>query len=98
MIRKELDVEINEEIYYSDSKVVLGYIQNESRRFYVYVANRVQTIRNATEPSQWRYIDTASNPADLATRCISPSKLVESWWISGPDFLRSPLSQPPYLP
>ena len=50
MIRKELDVEVNKEIYYSDSKVVLGYIQNESRRFYVYVANCVQTIRNATDP------------------------------------------------
>ena len=53
MIRKGLDAEVNEEIYYSDSKVVLGYIQNESRRFYVYVANRVQTIRNATDLHQW---------------------------------------------
>ena len=26
MIRRELDVEIDEEIYFSDSKVVLGYI------------------------------------------------------------------------
>ena len=67
IIRKELDVEINEEIYYSDSKVVLGYIQNESRRFYVYVADRVQTIRNATDPHQWRYIDTANNAADLVS-------------------------------
>lgn len=64
----------------------------------MYVANHVQTIRNATEPSQWRYINTSSNPADLATRCMSPSKLVESWWISGPDFLWIQLSQPPYLP
>lgn len=50
MIHRELDVEISDEIYYTDSKVVLGYIQNDSRRFYVYVANRVQTIRIATEP------------------------------------------------
>lgn len=94
MIRKELDVEVNEEIYYSDSKVVLGYIQNESRRFYVYVANRVQTIHNTTEPSQWRYIDTTNNPADLATRCMSPDKLMESRWTSGPEFLWNPLPQP----
>ena len=83
MIRKELDVEV----YYSESKVVLGYIQNESRRFYVYVANRVQTIRNSTDPHQWRYIDTANNPADLATRCMSPDKLMESCWLLGPEFL-----------
>ena len=55
-------------------------------------------MRNATEQRQWRYIDTTSNPADLATRCMSPSKLVESRWISGPEVLRSHLSQPPYLP
>ena len=89
MIRRELDVQIDEEIYYSDSKVVLGYIQNESRRFYVYVANRVQHIRNATTPSQWRYIDTARNPADLATRCVTPEKVEESPWILGPEFLRN---------
>ena len=94
MIRRELDVKVDEEIYYSDSKVVLGYIQNESRRFYVYVANRVQMIRNTTEPSQWRYIDTASNPADLATRCLSPDKLLESRWTSGPEFLWSPRPHP----
>ena len=94
MIRRELDVQIDEGIYHSDSKVVLGYIKNESRRFYVYVANRVQHIRNATAPSQWRYIDTARNPADLTTRCVTPEKLVESPWILGPEFLRNPQLQP----
>ena len=63
MNRTELDIEIDEEIYYSDSKVVLGYIQNESRRFYVH---------NAAAPSQGRYINTARNPADLATRYVTP--------------------------
>lgn len=71
MIRKELDVKVNEETYYPDLKVVLGYIQNESRRFYVYVANHVQRIHNATDPSQWRYIDTEINPAALTTLNLS---------------------------
>ena len=87
MMRKELDVKFDEEFYYSDSKAVLGYIQNESRRFYVYVANRVQAIRNVTKPSQWRYIDSANNPADLATRGVPSNKLMESRWMSGPEFL-----------
>ena len=54
MIHRELDVEINKEIYYWDSKVVLGYIENESGRFYVYVANSVQLFCKTTAPSQWR--------------------------------------------
>ena len=96
MICKELDVEVNGEIYYSGSKVVLGYIQNESRRFYLYMANRMQTtcIRNAKEPYQWRYIDTANNPADLANRCMSPDKLMESPWLLGAEFLWNTLPQP----
>ena len=32
---QEIDIEIDEATFYTDSKVVLGYIQNESRRFYV---------------------------------------------------------------
>jgi len=34
-------------VTYSDSKIVLGYISNESRRFYVYVSNRVKRIRRS---------------------------------------------------
>ena len=36
---KEIDLKISDLIYYTDSKVVLGYITNESRQLYVYVAN-----------------------------------------------------------
>ena len=90
MIRRGLDVGIDEKIYYSNSKVVLGYIQNVSSRFYVKVANRVQIIRNATASSPWRYIYTARNPSDRATRCVTPEKLVESPWILGPEFLWNP--------
>lgn len=75
--------------YYTDSKVVLGYLQNDSRRFYVYVANRVQLIRRLSAQSQWRYIDTTQNPADLATRRLTASNLMDSDWLKGPHFLRS---------
>ncbi|KAK3730882.1 hypothetical protein QZH41_002987 [Actinostola sp. cb2023] len=96
-ILKEIDIEIAEVIYCTDSKVVLGYITNESRRFYVYVANRVQFIRNMSSPNQWRYIesDGSRNPADLATRGLHPSKMMESDWLNGPTFLRNTAEVPP---
>ena len=87
-IIKEMDMEVDEVVFYTDSKVALGYIQNESRRFYVYVANRVQIIRNVSEPHQWRFVDTEDSPADLATRGIDASKLNETQWLEGPLFLR----------
>ena len=81
-------MEINKITFYTDSKVILGYIQNESRRFYVYVANHVQTIRKISSPKQWKYVDTSENPADLSTRCLNAQSLTGSDWLTGPSFLR----------
>ena len=74
-------------ISYTDSKVVLGYITNESRQFYVYVANRVELIRSMPTPEQWRYVETDLNPADLARHGVPSSKLIETSWLVGPEFL-----------
>ena len=85
---KELDVTVAEVVFYTDSKVVLGYIRNESRRFYVYVANRVETIRRISTPDQWRYIESHKNPADTVTRGLQAKDLAESDWLNGPEFLK----------
>lgn len=37
LISNEVDIELDNTTFYTDSKVVLGYIYNETRRFYVYV-------------------------------------------------------------
>lgn len=41
LITSETDIECDAVTFYTDSKVVLGYIYNEKRRFYVYVNNRI---------------------------------------------------------
>ena len=38
-IEQELDIKPHTVAYYSDSRVVLGYITSKKRRFYVYVSN-----------------------------------------------------------
>lgn len=55
MIREEMDIQFSTTRFFSDSRVVLGYIYNESRRFHVYVNNRVQRIRRASQPEQWSF-------------------------------------------
>jgi hypothetical protein len=93
---KELDYCNVEHFYYTDSKVVLGYINNESRRFHIFVANRVQEIRDSTLPVNWRYINMDQNPADYASRGMSVNELQNNslWW-KGPPFLVSgPLPLP----
>ena len=88
MLMKVLQYENLEEFYWSDSKVVLGYISNEAKRFHTYVANRIQQIRNHTEPGQWNYVSTQENPADFVSRGLSVRSLLEKTnWLNGPDFL-----------
>lgn len=48
--------------FYSESKVVLGYIHNVSKLFFVYMHNRVHRLRQTT-PQQWHYVPTDKNPA-----------------------------------
>ena len=91
VLKKELDDAPDSIQYHTDSTTVLRYIRNEQKRFQVFVANRVQTTRSFSKPSQWKYVDTKENPADDASRGISVQTLVEqSLWIKGPAFLWQP--------
>ncbi|XP_062592960.1 uncharacterized protein LOC134254474 [Saccostrea cucullata] len=83
-ILQELDFKLNRVTFFTDSKVVLGYINNETKRFYVYVRNRIDKIRHLTSPDQWNYIPTNLNPADDATRSIPAASLQTSLWLNGP--------------
>ena len=89
LIKKELTLRISREIFWSDSKVVLSYISNDSRRFHVFVANRVQEIRDKTDPRQWAYVRSSENPADYASRGLYAREILnnELWW-SGPKYLQ----------
>lgn len=80
-----LKIEIDKIKFFSDSKVTLGYICNDTKRFYVYVANRVAKIRSYSEPSQWHYIRSEKNPADVETRSIQPCDLQGSALLCGPS-------------
>ncbi|XP_078809202.1 uncharacterized protein LOC144994598 [Oryzias latipes] len=87
LIQDELDLKFDAVQFYTDSKVVLGYICNETKRFYTYVHNRVQRIRQSSTPEQWNYVRTEENPADHASRSLSASRLSQTSWFTGPSFL-----------
>ena len=90
LLRNELKYYNIAEYFWSDSKVVLGYIANKACRFHVFVGNRVQQIRDVTEVDQWNYVQTKDNPADCASRGLTADSLVNSsTWFSGPQFLWS---------
>ncbi|XP_061793005.1 uncharacterized protein [Nerophis lumbriciformis] len=86
MLNAELELNV-EEFFWTDSQVVLGYVNNEARRFHVFVANRIQRIRENTIPTQWKYVASEDNPADHALRGLKAKDLIASNWFSGPSLL-----------
>ena len=87
-IHRELQYDKVIDIYWTDSKVVLGYLSNESRRFHVFVANRMQQIRDETSSEQWQHVESKRNPADDASRGLTAREfLANQRWLSGPQFL-----------
>ena len=87
MVQEELNYTKLKQYFWTDSKVVLGYINNDAKRFHTFVANRVQVIRSNTDTKEWRYIDTKNNPADYASRGLNAEELMKSNWFNGPSFL-----------
>ena len=57
--KKELHMSLQESVFWTDSVSVLKYINNESSRLKVFVANRVSEILKSSHPAQWRYVDTS---------------------------------------
>eukprot|EP00064_Thunnus_orientalis_P019175 superscaffoldBa00004679_g19289 len=68
LIVTEMDVTFDSIVFYTDSKVVLGHLLNQSGRFYVYVHNTVQCIRLSSHPSQWKYIHSNLKSANTKSR------------------------------
>ncbi|XP_074653640.1 uncharacterized protein LOC141907799 [Tubulanus polymorphus] len=69
-------------------ELMAAEIGGESRSYKTFVSNRVGKIHEVTSPSQWRYVPTSCNPADVASRGCSIVRLKdeELWW-HGPQFL-----------
>lgn len=91
MLKGELQLQLADSVFWSDSMAVLKYINNETTRFRTFVANRVSEILTCSDVSQWRHVGTHLNPADFASRGQKVSSFVKNKaWIFGPDFLTKP--------
>lgn len=96
MLQEEMQLPLQQSIYWTDSMTVLQYIDSETARFKTFVANRIGFIREATKSEQWRYIRSSDNPADQATRGMKVESLMQGeTWINGPQFLLQPASEWP---
>lgn len=76
-----------------DSQVAYTWITNHPSRWKEFVHNRVCYIQETLPQCKWKLVPGVENPADLATRGITPSQFTENstWW-NGPNWLSQPCS------
>ena len=87
-LQREISTPLDAVYYWTDSKAVLHYIRNESKRFHTFVANRVAEIRSDSDVGEWRHVPGLLNPADLGSRgCSARDLLISDLWWKGPAFL-----------
>ena len=79
---------------WTDSCVVLGWLQGNPRRFKTFVGNRITEILDAIPIECWRHVHETVNPADCASTGMFPVLLTQHdlWWC-GPPWLREPIEQ-----
>ncbi|KAJ8705629.1 hypothetical protein PYW08_012675 [Mythimna loreyi] len=90
---RELGVEIKRKHFWTDSQTVMKWINFDAADFQRFVSHRLTEIDSQSMKADWRWVPSALNPADKATRLDWPSSCDE--WLSGPAFLRSPQEQWP---
>ncbi|XP_075151122.1 uncharacterized protein LOC142225231 [Haematobia irritans] len=75
---------------WSDSEIVLAWLQKPSSSWATFVGNRVAKITRNIAKENWRHVRSEDNPADIISRGATPQELYENvlWW-HGPIWLRS---------
>lgn len=89
-----LSIPKNKIFVWTDSMVVLSWLQSQPVRWKTFVANRTAEITRIIDNDRWRHVQSADNPADVATRGIRACDLAahKLWWM-GPHWLKQQFVQ-----
>ncbi|XP_056647279.1 uncharacterized protein LOC130451945 [Diorhabda sublineata] len=88
--------------YYTDSTIVLSWLNTEPALLKTFVANRVADMQRKSKIENWQHVKSEQNAADIISRGSLPSQLLECdmWW-NGPFFLSNtnqPVTNNNFLP
>ena len=84
------ELQLDEMICYTDSKVTLNWIRDKNHQWKQYVGNRLASIQAIVPPNNWYHCPGKENLADIPSRGMTPSELSQnSLWLSGPIWLQT---------
>ncbi len=77
-----LEISTSQIFAWTDSAIVLHWLNTPPHRLQIFVANRIANITERLPQSNWRHVGTKENPADLLSRGMYATNLAESklWW------------------
>ncbi|XP_038106740.1 uncharacterized protein LOC119766331 [Culex quinquefasciatus] len=77
---------------WTDSMVTLHRLRDTPANYDTFERNRIAEIQRLTDGCIWGHIAGKDNPADIISRGVSPSELIEMplWWYSPPETEESP--------
>lgn len=87
-ICKAHDVSMSEVTLWVDSSIVIHWLSKCPATMKTYVGSRIAEAQENTKGALWRHVRTHDNPADLASRGVLASELINnSFWFNGPKWL-----------
>ncbi|GFS73202.1 uncharacterized protein TNCV_4571271 [Trichonephila clavipes] len=91
-----LTLPIQQIMLWTDSNIVLAWIQRSAEQLKTFIGNRIKIIQRLTQNCQWNHVSSNENPADLISRGLNASDISSKqlWW-RGPDILREELEANP---
>ncbi|UYV71446.1 hypothetical protein LAZ67_8003250 [Cordylochernes scorpioides] len=87
MIFEALELKDIKNVFWSDATTALAWIKRDDQ-WGTFVGNRVKEICRLSDPINWRYVPSECNPADLPSRGLGLSRLIQSRWWEGPSWLK----------
>ena len=86
--RRTLEIPLSDIWAYTDSTIVLAWLDGQSKRYCIYSVHRIASTVALIPTKCWRHVPTRQNPADAVSRGVKATELMEHplWW-HGPAWL-----------
>ncbi|XP_044597974.1 uncharacterized protein LOC123274434 [Cotesia glomerata] len=87
-VKKSININIQRTVFWSDSTIVIHWINTPPHLLQTFVGNRISEIQSKTDSSTWRHVRSEDNPADAISRGQLPSEFLKNNnWKNGPYWL-----------
>ncbi|XP_025190399.1 uncharacterized protein LOC112590994 [Melanaphis sacchari] len=86
----KLKLNIAKKYFWSDSKIALSWIASPSTKWKTFVAHRIGEIQELSNITDWSYVKSSENPADIISRGCDAEQIsgMNLWW-DGPEWLKN---------